>query len=99
VDEDEVLTLPEIATLLGINPSTPRGWVNDGRLPAHKNESDRKWLIYRRDLDTLLKEQPLLGRPRIRTAVQKTTREDWSDVPEQATLDLASSTELTRGTR
>jgi excisionase family DNA binding protein len=99
MDEDETLTLPEIATLLGINPSTPRGWVNDGRLPAHKDEGDRKWLVYRRDLDTLLNEQPLLGRPRIRTAVEQTTREDWSNVPEQATLDLVSSTELTRGTR
>lgn len=97
MDEDEVLTVPEIATLLGLNASTPRAWVADGRLAAHKDENDRRWLVYRRDLDQLLQDQPLLGRPRIRSAVERSTREDWSDVPEEATLDFASSAEFARG--
>lgn len=93
------MTLPEIATLLGLNASTPRSWVHSGRLPAHKDASDRRWLVYRRDLDKLLEEEPSLGRPRIHGAIEPTTREDWSDAPEQATLDLASSAELPRGAR
>ena len=62
MDEDDELTLPEVATMLGLNISTPRSWVSAGRLPAHKDEANQ--------------------------------REDWSDAPEQATLDLTSSLEL-----
>jgi excisionase family DNA binding protein len=98
MDEDDVLTLPEIAELRGLNASTPRGWVTSGRLTAHKDPIDpRKWLVYKRDLDAFL-DSPSgrsdIGRPRGRGAVAPTTRVDWSDAPEQATLDLTSSVEL-----
>jgi excisionase family DNA binding protein len=99
MDEDEALTIPEVATLLGLNPSTPRSWVTSGLLPAHKDQSNRKWFVYRRDLDALLEEKPALGRPKGRGTVEQTTREDWSDAPEQATFDLVSSAKLPEGHR
>ncbi len=61
--------------------------------------SDRKWLVLRSDLDRLLQEEPSLGRPKTRTVVEPTKRSDWSDAPEQATFDLASSVELPGGER
>jgi excisionase family DNA binding protein len=97
MDENDELTLPEVATMLGLNISTPRSWVSAGRLPAHKDESNqRRWLVYRRDLDAFLEgaSRPDVGRPRGRGAVELTSREDWSDAPEQATLDLTSSIDL-----
>jgi len=99
MDEDEALTIPEIATLLGLNISTPRSWVTSGRLPAHKDPSDRKWLVLRSDLDKLLEQERSLGRPKSRTVVEQTKRADWSDAPEQATFDLVSSAELPGGQR
>ena len=33
---DEWFTLPQIAEMLGVNPSTVRHWVNTGRLSAEK---------------------------------------------------------------
>ena len=50
----------------------------------------------RRDLDAFLESasRPDVGRPRGRGAVEVTSREDWSDAPEQATLDLTTSLEL-----
>ena len=99
--EDE-LTVGEIAEMLGLNISTPRSWVSSGRLPAHKDEADsRRWMVYRRDLDAFLESAPRadIGRPKGRVAIERTTREDWSDAPEQATLDLATSLELPRGGR
>jgi excisionase family DNA binding protein len=94
--EDDELTLPEIAQQLGLNLSTPRAWVTRGRLPAHRDDTDpRRWLVYRRDLDAMLSSARAdAGRPRGRGAVETTTREDWGDAPEQATLNLASSIEL-----
>jgi excisionase family DNA binding protein len=100
--EDDELTVPDIARELGLNTSTPRKWVSSGRLPAHSDEGDpRRRLVYRRDLDDFLKsaERPDIGRPRGRSVVEATTREDWSDAPEQATFDLISSAELPGGRR
>jgi excisionase family DNA binding protein len=97
MEEDQEMTLPEIATMLGLNISTPRSWVSAQRLPAHKDEvNQRRWLVYSRDLDAFLESasRPDVGRPRGRGAVEVTSREDWSDAPEQATLDLTTSLEL-----
>ena len=96
MDHDDLLTLPEIATILGVNPSTVRLWVNEGRLPAHK-AGGRKWLVYRHDLQQMLGDQPSIGHPR-RAADERSTPKDWSEIPEQATLDLASSAGLARET-
>lgn len=105
--EDDELTLPEIAAQLGLNVSTPRAWVNRGRLPAHRDETDpRRWLVYRHDLNAMLiSSRADAGQPRSRGAAQTTgeasgkppAREHWSEAPERATLDLASSIELPDG--
>jgi excisionase family DNA binding protein len=100
MDGEDELTVAEIAELLGLNVSTPRSWVSSSRLQAHKDAADpRRWLVYRRDLDAFLGDAPRadIGRPKGRGAVQLTTREDWSDAPAEATLDLTSSVELPRG--
>jgi hypothetical protein len=103
MDEDEELGLPTIAEMRGLNVSTPRLWVTSGRLPAHKDPLDsRRWLVYRRDLDAFLENASRsdTGRPKSRAAtVETTSRNDWSDAPEEATLDLTTSVELPGGAR
>lgn len=88
--DDELLTLPEIAQTLGMNPSTVRLWVREGRLQAEK--MGRKWMVRRADLHRMLAEQPQVGHPR-GTASASRTPEDWSEHPELAMLDLANSAE------
>jgi len=95
---DEMLTLTEIASELGLNPSTVRVWVNEKRLPAHK--LGRKWVVTRRDLERLLEDEPRLGHPRSGIArPERLEPTDWSLVPEQATLNLAASTRIRRDSR
>ena len=89
--DDELLTLPEIAHTLGMNPSTVRLWVSEGRLPAEK--VGRKWMVRRADLKQMLADQPDVGHPR-GAARASTTSRDWSKQPEQAMMDLASSAQL-----
>ncbi len=103
MDENAGLTIGEIAGMLGLNISTPRAWVNSGRLAAHRDPTNpRRWLVDGNDLNAFLENAPRtdIGRPKGRgLAVEPTGREDWSDAPEQATLDLATSLQLPRGVR
>jgi excisionase family DNA binding protein len=92
----ELMTLTEIATELGVNPSTVRLWVREQRLPAQK--VGRKWLVSRLDLETMLENEPRIGQPRT-SLPGGVTPTDWSEIPEQATLNLASSTQLIREVR
>jgi len=94
--DDQLLTLPEIAQTLGMNPSTVRLWVREGRLPAEK--VGRKWMVLRADLEQMLADQPNVGHPRAAASASKTP-EDWSEQPEQAMMDLASSAQLLGGVR
>jgi excisionase family DNA binding protein len=94
--DDQLLTLPEIAQTLGMNPSTVRLWVREGRLPAEK--VGRKWMVRRADLEQMLADQPHVGHPRGAASASKTP-EDWSEQPEQAMMDLASSAQLLGGAR
>jgi excisionase family DNA binding protein len=87
VVNDELLTLPEIAHTLGMNPSTVRLWVREGRLSAEK--VGRKWMVRRADLEQMLADQPHVGHPRGASA--SAIPEDWSEQPERAMMDLASS--------
>jgi excisionase family DNA binding protein len=86
--DDQLLTLPEIAETLGMNPSTVRLWVREGRLQAEK--MGRKWMVRRVDLERMLAEQPQVGHPRGAASASRTP-EEWSEQPERAMLDLASS--------
>jgi excisionase family DNA binding protein len=94
--DDQLLTLPEIAQTLGMNPSTVRLWVREGRLPAEK--VGRKWMVRRADLEQMLADQPHVGHPRGAAGASKTP-EDWSEQPEQAMMDLASSAQMLGGAR
>ena len=50
----------------------------------------------------MLEQQPHIGHPKRRGATQVKPRElpsDWSEVPEEVTLNLPRSTELIKGIR
>jgi excisionase family DNA binding protein len=94
--DDDVLTVNEIAEDLGVNISTVRAWITQERLPAHRDPADtRRWLAFRRDVQAFLASasRPDIGRPRTRGGEDSevVARDDWSDVPEEATLNLAAS--------
>ena len=65
-DPEEQLTLPQVAELLGLNPSTIRLWVNEQRLSAER--VGRRWMVRRGDLEQMLAEQPRIGHPKRRGA-------------------------------
>ena len=100
-DPEEQLTLPQVAHLLGLNPSTIRLWVSEQRLPAER--VGRRWMVRRGDLEEMLAEQPKIGHPKRRGATPRPARTklpaDWSEVPEEAGLYLARSTEPIKGAR
>jgi excisionase family DNA binding protein len=52
---DEWFTLPQIAEMLDVNPSTVRNWVSTGRLSAEKR--GRRWLVEREDLETIMAQR------------------------------------------
>ena len=61
---DEWFTLPQIAEMLDVNPSTVRHWVSTGRLSAEKR--GRRWLVAREDLDEIMAQRRRrAGRPPI----------------------------------
>jgi len=61
---DEWFTLPQIAEMLEVNPSTVRHWVSIGRLSAEKR--GRRWLVARQDLDEIMAQRRRrAGRPPI----------------------------------
>ena len=86
--DDETLTLPQIADLLGVNPSTVRWWVSQKRLPARM--VGRRWLVRRADLEHMLATAPRIGRAH---HTQQTTPHDLTE------LDLLSQTEPLRHRR
>ena len=100
-DPEEQLTLPQVAHLLGLNPSTIRLWVSEQRLPAVR--VGRRWMVRRGDLEEMLAEQPKIGHPKRRGATPPPVRAElpgeWSEVPEEAGLYLARSTEPIKGAR
>lgn len=52
---DEWFTLPQIAEMLDVNPSTVRHWVNIGRLSAEKR--GRRWVVQRDDLEEIMAQR------------------------------------------
>lgn len=88
---DHELSLAEIAMECGVHGSTVRYWVTGGRLAAHRN-GGRKWLVYRRDLEQMLRDEPSLGHPRDGHQNEPALPSDWSDSEHEASFALASST-------
>jgi excisionase family DNA binding protein len=95
--EDELFTLPQIAEMLHVNPSTVRLWVNEQRLAAHK-AGGRKWLVRRSELERMLNDHPNMGIPKSTTAAAKTAAA-VKKTPERAAFDLASSIKVLGGIR
>jgi hypothetical protein len=98
VADDDLLTLPDIAELLRMNPSTIRSWVTQERLPAQRSQGETgrwQWLVRRGDLEQMLDAHPHIGRPRNpeRKAAARATEHpsDWSDEPRRSMEYLASS--------
>ncbi len=52
---DEWFTLPQIAEMLDVNPSTVRHWVTIGRLSAEKR--GRKWMVEREDVEAIMEQR------------------------------------------
>lgn len=75
--DDQLIDLPAIAEMLGVNPSTVRLWVSAGRLPADKQGS-RKWYVRVGDLRDMLRTQPHIGRSRTLPAAAGTPT-SWLD--------------------
>jgi len=98
--DNDLMTLPEVAEALRLNPSTVRRWVLEGKLPGQKL-GGKRWLVYRQDVQALLAGHPRMGkpqRPQRRPGTpggepeRQTTPEDWSHAPpEQAARGLAGS--------
>jgi hypothetical protein len=97
--DERLMNATEIAAALGLNPVTVRLWLRDGRVPGAAREG-RQWLASLGAVRTLLAENPELGHlkpsrvPRRRTRALP-ARRDWSDAPEEASLDFAASFEAT----
>jgi hypothetical protein len=93
MDDDELLTLPEIAAEMGLATATVRNWVSTGKLAAHKDPDDpRRWLAYRSDLEQFLSGATRLdiGRPKPRGASEPIEHDDWSAAPDDATLNIVN---------
>jgi excisionase family DNA binding protein len=86
---DDLLTLPEIAEMTGMNPSSVRAWVTQRLLPASRADGTRAWLVRREDLEELLATRPDLGKPRTGRRPQDDPPRDSSD-ERHATFDIAS---------
>ncbi|MGA2927669.1 MAG: helix-turn-helix domain-containing protein [Solirubrobacteraceae bacterium] len=98
--DDDWLTLPQIAKMLQMNPSTIRLWVSEGRLKAHK-AGGRKWLVRRSDLDRLLATRTNLElrSPPPREPPRADANRDWATSPKDVLVDLASSVDLSQGSQ
>ena len=89
-DSDEWFTLPQIAEMLGVNPSTVRHWVSTGRLSASKR--GRRWLVEREDLETIMAQ-------RRRRAGRSSLIEPLAEPDEQRKgLSMADSIDLSSDT-
>ena len=87
---DEWFTLPQIAEMLDVNPSTVRHWVNIGRLSAEKR--GRRWVVARQDLDEIMAQRRRrAGRPPILDPVPEPGEQ-------RKGLSMADSVDLSRDT-
>jgi excisionase family DNA binding protein len=55
-DEDRLLSVADVAELLGVTQPTVREWIKDGKLRAHRAGA-RFWRIRRSEVDRMLAEQ------------------------------------------
>lgn len=87
---DEWFTLPQIAEMLDVNPSTVRNWVNIGRLSAEKR--GRRWMVARQDFDEIMAQRRRrAGRPPILDALPE-NGEQRKGLSMADSIDLSSDT-------
>ncbi len=53
----EVITLPEVAKMLGINPETARRWAVSGKIPVFRYNGAGRWRAFRDEIDKFLLAQ------------------------------------------
>jgi excisionase family DNA binding protein len=53
----EVITLPEVAKMLGINPETARRWAVGGKIPVFRYNGKGRWRAFRDEIDKFLSAQ------------------------------------------
>ena len=94
MQDDQLLSLQQIADSLSLSLAAVRVWVRDERLPAEKVR--HRWMVRRDDLTEFLEANPQLGHPKsaagkAAVAAADGVPDDWSDQPERAMTDLANS--------
>ena len=55
-DDDPLLSVADVARLLGVTQPTVREWIKDGKLRAHRAGA-RFWRIRKSEVDRMLAEQ------------------------------------------
>ena len=53
----EVITLPEVAKMLGINAETARRWAVSGKIPTFRYNNAGRWRAFRDEVDKFLDAQ------------------------------------------
>jgi MerR family copper efflux transcriptional regulator len=53
---DEYLTLAQAAEFLGVPVYTLRNWLEQGKLPVHRNPMNNYRLVKKKDLENLLSD-------------------------------------------
>ena len=53
----EVITLPEVAKMLGINSETARRWAVSKKIPAFRYNGEGRWRAFRDEVDKFLEAQ------------------------------------------
>jgi excisionase family DNA binding protein len=76
LSNEEYLTPPEAARLLGVNPDKVRNWIRSGRLPAidTAKKTRPRWKIARTDVENLRQTATPLGRRSTRSRDPSVTK-------------------------
>lgn len=53
----EVIQLPEVAKMLGVNPETARRWAVSGKIPVFRYNGAGRWRAFRDEIDKFLSAQ------------------------------------------
>jgi len=79
-EQDDFLTVAEIAEILKMNPQTIRNWIDAGKLPAHR--VGRRVRVTRADFDAVVREGRTTNTPIPRPTSGSYTADDfWGGVP------------------
>ena len=78
----EWLSISEIAEILGVHPSTVRGWSDQGRMPVHRTQGGHR--RYRRsEIDLWMQSRQVKVPEESQLVIQKIGRESSQPVSKQ----------------